>query len=234
MALVLCLETSSKNCSVSICKDGQVLFVKEYYDENYCHGEQLHVLIQDMLMESAIPINSFDAFALSAGPGSYTGLRIGAAAIKGFSFVLEKPIVAISTLQAMSQGLLDFQSKISKKYNFFCPTLDSRKGEVYLAMYDKDHKEHIAPFACDIESFNFKQYLDNNSVCFFGPGNLKLQSYISHKNAVFINHDYPSAKHLCQLAENKFKNKDFVDAAYFEPAYLKDFVPTKPRVTTNQ
>jgi len=226
MALILCLETSSKNCSVAISKNGESILVNEKFDHNYCHGEQLHVLIQDILLESSISLNSFDAFALSSGPGSYTGLRIGAAAIKGFSFALEKPIIAISTLEAMSRG---FKSVNSRKYNFLCPTLDSRKGEVYLAMYDEEHKEHIAPFACDIENFNFKQYLENNTMCFFGPGTLKLESHISHSNAIFLNQDYPSAKHLCQLAAYKFKHKDFVDNAYFEPAYLKDFVPTKPK-----
>ena len=230
MALILCLETSSKNCSVAISKNGENILVREKFDHNYCHGEQLHVLIQDILIESSISINSFDAFALSSGPGSYTGLRIGAAAIKGFSFALEKPIIAISTLQAMSRG---FQNTNSTQYTFLCPILDSRKGEVYLAMYDKEHKEHIAPFACDIESFNFKQYLKDNTICFFGPGNLKLQSYISHPNAIFLNQDYPTAKNLCQLAEHKFKHKDFEDAAYFEPSYLKNFVPTKPKNITN-
>ena len=230
MALILCLETSSKNCSVAISKNGENILVREKFDHNYCHGEQLHVLIQDILIESSISINSFDAFALSSGPGSYTGLRIGAAAIKGFSFALEKPIIAISTLEAMSRS---FQSTNSMQYTFLCPILDSRKGEVYLAMYDKEHKEHIAPFACDIESFNFKQYLKDNTICFFGPGNLKLQSYISHQNAIFLNQDYPTAKNLCQLAEHKFKHKDFEDAAYFEPSYLKNFVPTKPKTITN-
>ena len=230
MALILCLETSSKNCSVAISKDGECILVHEKFDNNYCHGEQLHVLIQDLLIESSISINSFDAFALSSGPGSYTGLRIGAAAVKGFSFALEKPIIAVSTLKAMSRG---FQNTNSFQYNFFCPTLDSRKGEIYLAVYDEKHKEYIPPFACDIKSFNFEKHLKDYTMCFFGPGILKLQSYISHPNAIFLDQDHPSAKNLCQLAEHKFKYKDYEDAAYFEPSYLKNFVPTKPKTATN-
>ena len=225
MALILCLETSSKNCSVSISKNGELFFLKEKFDENYCHGEQLHVLIQDLLFASEIDITDFDAFAFSSGPGSYTGLRIGASAAKGFSFALNKPVIAVCTLESMFSEVINSKDH---NYDLFCPTLDSRKGEVYAAIYSASKKEHVAPFSCDINNFDFGRILKNNIMCFFGPGNLKLQSVIDHKNAVFLNTDYPSANSLCFLSENKFQNNDFVDSAYFEPLYLKNFIATKP------
>jgi len=227
MALILCLETSSKNCSVSICKDGQALFVKEYYDENYCHGEQLHVLIQSLLLESNISIYDFDAFAFSSGPGSYTGLRIGAASIKGFSFALDKPAIAISTLKSMASGLLS-QPNDFKHNSFFFPVLDSRKDEIYTALYDNSSQEHLPPFACNVLSFSFVKYLKNSKVYFFGPGQYKLQN-IKHENAVFLNDNFPSSKHMASLVEQEFNNHNFIDIAYFEPMYLKDFVATKSK-----
>ena len=229
MALILCLETSSKNCSVAISKNGEKIFLKENFDDNYCHGEQLHVLIQELLIDANLSINDFDAFALSAGPGSYTGLRIGASATKGFSFAVDKPIISISTLKSMALGLKNFHFHSVRQYDYFCPTLDSRRGEVYLGIYDKKNREYLEPCACEIETFPFKKYLDNNRICFFGPGIVKLQASIVHKNADYLNQDYPSAKYLCQLAEQKFKKHDFVDSAYFEPMYLKNFIPTKPK-----
>ena len=105
MALILCLETSSKNCSVSIAKNGKTIQLKELLDDNYCHGEKLHVLIEELLKESKFLISDFDAFAFSSGPGSYTGLRIGAAAIKGFAFALDKPVISVSTLNSMAYGV---------------------------------------------------------------------------------------------------------------------------------
>jgi len=233
MALILCLETSSKNCSVSICKDGQMLFVKEYFDEQYCHGEQLHVLIQSLLSDSNISIRDFDGFAFSSGPGSYTGLRIGAASIKGFSFALNKPAIAISTLQSMTSGLLMEAIKFNNN-SLLCPVIDSRKDEVYTALYTDSGEEYLAPFSCNVVSFSFLEYLENNTVYFFGPGKYKLQNIIEHKNAIFLHDNFPSAKHLASLVEEEFNNHNFVDIAYFEPMYLKDFIPTKSKKLTKK
>ena len=231
MALILCLETSSKNCSVSICKDNHVLFFKEYYDKNYCHGEKLHVLIQSLLAESNISIHDFDAFAYSSGPGSYTGLRIGAASIKGFSYALEKPAISISTLKSMASGLLmtgfDFQNN-----GLLCPVIDSRKDEIYAALYDVRLNEFLSPFACDLLSFSFLEYLENHTVYFFGTGLYKLQN-IKHKNAVFLHDKMPSSRDLACLAEDAFNSHNFEDVAYFEPTYLKDFIPTKSKKSIN-
>ena len=225
MALILCIETSSKNCSVVISQNGSPLFLKEKYDENYCHGEQLHVLIENILIEAKMDIADFDAFSLSAGPGSYTGLRIGSAAVKGLAFALNKPVISVGTLESMFSGFINK----NHNYDLFFPNLDSRKGEVYAAMYDMHKKECIAPFCCEINKFDFNSILAKNSVCFFGPGNHKIQSVVSHKNASFIKMDYPSANSLSFLSEHKFQNNNFVDPAYFEPMYLKNFIATKSK-----
>ena len=229
MALILCLETSSKNCSVAIANNGVNFLLKEKFDDNYCHGEQLHVLIQNMLKEANIQLSDFDAFAFSAGPGSYTGLRIGASAIKGFAFALDKPVISISTLESMTSGLLIGNLIKNQQYNLFCPTLDSRKGEVYLGFYDNNMTEILAPTACEIHKFNFDKYLQENCVCFFGTGSEKLKSVLTHQNAIFLNEDYPSSKNLCALAQKKFQKGTFEDIAYFEPMYLKKFIPTKSK-----
>tara|TARA_B100000902_G_scaffold399651_1_gene471585 strand:+ start:2385 stop:3089 length:705 start_codon:yes stop_codon:yes gene_type:complete len=229
MALILCLETSSKNCSVSISKNGSTLFFQDYFDENYCHGEKLHSLIEKILFENNFSINDFDAFAYSSGPGSYTGLRIGAASVKGFAFALKKPVVAVPTMKSLVCKILNGHKKKYKNKDLFCPVLDSRKGEVYAALYDCNYKEYLAPFACSFASFSFNKYLEKNSIYFFGPGVHKLSSIINHRNAIFLNTDYPSACSLSEIAYSKYKNEDFEDIAYFEPDYLKNFIPTKSK-----
>ncbi|MBF25203.1 MAG: tRNA (adenosine(37)-N6)-threonylcarbamoyltransferase complex dimerization subunit type 1 TsaB [Flavobacteriales bacterium] len=151
MALILCLETSSKNCSVSISRNGSTLFFKDYFDENYCHGEKLHVLIQNILIEHNFSISNFDAFAYSSGPGSYTGLRIGAASVKGFAFALRKPVIAVSTMQSLVSKTISNNSNFYNNEDLFCPVLDSRQGEVYAALYNCDYKEYLKPFSCSID-----------------------------------------------------------------------------------
>ena len=228
MALILCLETSSKNCSVSISKNGSTLFFKDYYDDNYCHGEKLHSLIENILIENNFKISSFDAFAYSSGPGSYTGLRIGAASVKGFAFALNKPVIAVSTMKSLVCKAIAKNNIFHNNKDFFCPVLDSRQGEVYTALYDCNYKEYLKPFACSVASFSFNKYL-KNSVYFFGPGIYKLKSIIDHRNAIFLNNDYPSASSLSEIAYSKYQNEDFENIAYFEPDYLKNFIPTKSK-----
>ena len=226
MALILCLETSSKNCSVAISKDGETIFSRDRFDEDYCHGEQLHPLINDLLFDSKYSMEDFDAFALSAGPGSYTGLRIGAASVKGLSFALDKAVISISTLKSMLLGFKESDPIKGNEYDLFCPILDSRKDEVYLAIYDSEYNEIVSPCACNIYSFDFKNHLQTNKMCLFGPGSYKFEPILKHNDIVFLNKNYPSARFLGSLAEFKYKNKDFVDTAYFEPMYLKPFMPT--------
>ena len=147
--------------------------------------------------------------------------------MKGFSFALDKPIVAVSTLKSLVWGVLnDMLEKEKNEYSFFCPILDSRKGEVYAAMYDHNLFEHLKPYPCDIVNFSFLEYLEKGKICFFGPGKHKLEKIITHKNAIFIDNYIPSSKYLGALAATHFDQSNFVDSAYFEPLYLKPFIPT--------
>tara|TARA_B100000902_G_scaffold387469_1_gene431647 strand:+ start:385 stop:1068 length:684 start_codon:yes stop_codon:yes gene_type:complete len=225
MALILCVETSSKNCSVALSENGVVNFKKEQCEDNYCHGEQLHHLIEELIFDAKISLTQIDSFAFSAGPGSYTGLRIGASALKGLGIALNKEIILVSTLQAMCWGLVNLKNDYHiDGYNYFCSTLDSRQGEVYASIYDLTGREVIAPFACEVKKTLFSDILKTNKMCFFGPGLYKLQNTIHHQNASFLAGFYPSSIYLGFLAERCYNKKQFADIAYFEPMYLKDFI----------
>ena len=230
MSLILCIETSSKNCSVSISDNGKIIAFEEQLDYNYCHGEKLHVLIEKLLRDASILISSLDAFCFSLGPGSYTGLRIGASAVKGFAQALGKPVINVSTLQSMSWGILYTELKKQNiDYDFLCPVLDSRQGEVYTALYDIDLNSHYEPFACNVKEFSFLDLLNTKKVYFFGPGCYKLISEIEHVNAFFLEDFFPSARYLGGLAQIHFNQNKFADLAYFEPLYLKEFIATKSK-----
>lgn len=233
MALILSIETSSKNCSVAISKKTEVLCYKEEFDEDYCHGERLHVLINELLKEYSLSIHNIDAFSLSYGPGSYTGLRIGASAAKGFAFALNKPVVLIPTLESLAKSYLDLYGN-SNEIQFICPILDSRQGEVYAAVYNNTLSVVLDSFACVLSINSFEEILNKGKCIFFGTGLGKVKAVLNHKNANFINDDWlPSARSLNALSYKKFIQKDFADIAYFEPLYLKNFVPTKSKKKFN-
>lgn len=228
MALILCVETSSKNCSVAIAENGNLVASQEEYDANYCHGERLHVLIDQLLNKTCISINNIDALAFSNGPGSYTGLRIGAATIKGLSVALDKNVILVSTLQSMVWGFLnDMPKSVISQNDYMCPLIDSRIGEVYAGFYDSNLTSHISPFPCSIMSFPFLDILKTKKIHFFGPGAYKVKNIVNHPNAFFFDDTSPSSKYLVQLAQKYYNNKEFADVAYFEPLYLKNFVSTK-------
>tara|TARA_B100001741_G_C16495414_1_gene571836 strand:- start:501 stop:1193 length:693 start_codon:yes stop_codon:yes gene_type:complete len=229
MAIILCLETSSKNCSVSISNNGKIQLLKEELDEGYCHGEKLHILIKLLLQELSLSFNNIDALCFSSGPGSYTGLRIGAAAVKGLAMVIEKPVISISTLKAMAWGFFTHESLNNLKEYLLCPVVDSRQGEVYMAIYDNNLSIEVSPFACDVNSFSLTNYLNKCPVYFFGSGTYKLETYQKHKNANFSDTYIPSSINLGVLAQESFDQNNFVDIAYFEPLYLKPFIATNSK-----
>ena len=218
MALLLCLETATKSCSVALARDGVLLHFKEEVSEKYSHSEQLTLFIESLLQEQRIELSDLDAIAVSKGPGSYTGLRIGVSTAKGLCYALDKPLIGVSTLEAMASGM---EKKIPNK--LYCPMIDARRMEVYMAFFQAgkqltDIKAHI------VETNSFSKMLAKKKVLFFGDGAEKCQGLISHVNATFITDVYPSAKDMVALAENAFMQKQFENIAYFEPYYLKDFV----------
>ena len=223
MALILGIETATKNCSVALFKDGIVIAEKEYISDGYSHAEQLTLFIQQVIDSAKITLKKIDAVALSMGPGSYTGLRIGTSTAKGLCYALDIPLIAISTLKAMA-----FAMAKNEKSAIYCPMIDARRMEVFSALYDVNNKQLRGVQADVVDENTYVEFLANE-IIFFGDGSLKCQEIINHKNAKFILGINPSAKNLGILAKAKFENKDFEDVAYFEPYYLKDFVAGKKK-----
>ena len=223
MALILNLETATTNCSVSIAKDGKTLAIKEHDTPNYSHSEQLHVFIQEVVKETSISLVDIDAIAVSKGPGSYTGLRIGVSAAKGLCFSLDVPLISIETLKSMAS-----QEK-STGYDFIIPLLDARRMEVYSKVFDNQLNEIRETKAEIVDENAFKNYLDKGKVLLLGSGAEKCKEVLESQNLNYAVNAVPSAKQMSQLSFEKFQNKDFEDVAYFEPYYLKDFILQTPK-----
>lgn len=223
LAIILNIETATKNCSASISKNGELIAFRELNDGNYSHGENLHVFIEELTKETNISFQDFDAIAVSKGPGSFTGLRIGVSSAKGLSFSLDKPLISISTLASLANSL-----EIEKDA-VIIPLLDARRMEVYAAVFNNKH-EQIRKIQADIIDENsFSTYLEKGKVYFLGDGAEKCKEIITHESAIFLDGYFPSAKQMAALSHEKYQNNDFEDVAYFEPFYLKDFLITKPK-----
>lgn len=220
MALILNIETATTNCSVSISKEGKTVFLKEDNNKNYSHAESLHVFIDAVLKESKVNVADIDAVAVSKGPGSYTGLRIGVSAAKGLCFALNKPLISVSTLEALA-----YQVQIEN--GVIISMLDARRMEVYSTVFDRNYNQIRDTDAQILDKNSFNDYLESGKVYFIGSGVEKTKELITHSNAVFIIEKYPSAMQMGGLAYEKYKISDFEDVAYFEPYYLKDFVALK-------
>ena len=217
--MILCLETATTNCSVALSINGQELALKEDYDVKYSHAERLHRYIEEVLAFAKVKKEQLTAIAVSKGPGSYTGLRIGVSAAKGLCYALDIPLISIPTLDSLS-----YQVKEANTGSYIIPMLDSRRMEVYSAIYYASHKQLRETQAQILESHSFESYLEQGEVYFIGNGVAKFKEICQHPNAVFVDDKLPSAKELCSLSYKKFTESDFEDVAYFEPYYLKDFI----------
>lgn len=222
MALILNIETTTTNCSVSLSKEGETLLLKEDYDTNYSHAERLHTFIATILKEANVEGKDLDAIAVSKGPGSYTGLRIGVSAAKGLCFALDIPLIAVSTLEALAH-------QVKAESGVVIPMLDARRMEVFSAVFTSGYNLVRAIEAQILDADAFTSYLNNDKVYFIGNGVEKTKTLITHKNAVFIEGKLPSASTMGAIAYAKYKKSDTEDVAYFEPFYLKDFVALKPK-----
>jgi len=223
MAIILTLDTSTKNCSVALFNGNKIIAFKEQNSDDYTHAEQLTLFIEEVIKSANLTLKEIEAIAISKGPGSYTGLRIGTSTAKGLCYALDIPLISISTLKAMA-----FTMAKNHIANIYCPMIDARRMEVFSAIYDVENNEIRKIKADVVDEQTYTNFL-NNEVLFFGDGALKCKEIISHKNAKFLEGIYPSAKDLGKLAHAKFMNKDFEDVAYFEPFYLKDFVAGKKK-----
>lgn len=221
MAIILNLETSTKNCSVSIAKDGVQLCLIEESEESYAHGEKLNQFVDWCINGAEIEIKDIDAVCVSKGPGSYTGLRIGVSSAKGFAYGLDKPLLAVNTLDVL------VNSQINKGFDFIVPMIDARRMEVYTAIFDGQGKQLTETEAKVIEETSFED-LQGKKIVFIGDGAEKCKDVLAHLNAIFIQ-EYPSAKNMISFSEEKYLQKSFEDVAYFEPFYLKDFIAGKKK-----
>jgi tRNA threonylcarbamoyladenosine biosynthesis protein TsaB len=219
---ILNIETSTKNCSVSIAKNGALISLKEINNGGYSHAEMLHPLIKEALLESKLTINQIDAIAVGKGPGSYTGLRIGVSAAKGLCFANDIPLISINSLKILAHTIPIDKGNI-------IPMIDARRMEVYSAIYDESFTLIRETKAEIIDKSSFIDELQNHTVYFLGDGAEKCQEIILHKNAVFIKDAFPSAKEMVKLSYEKHKVNNTENLAYFEPFYLKNFVATQEK-----
>ena len=226
MALILNIETSTTVCSVNLADDGKKIIGKETNEQN-AHSKVLTVFIEELFKEINFKIKDVDAIAVSKGPGSYTGLRIGVSAAKGIAYGTGKPLISVSTLQNMAWGA---KNKLKVEQNvFLAPMIDARRMEVYTQLFDININPINEISAEIIDEQSFLKELEDHKIYIFGDGAAKCKSAITHDNAVFIDDMHPSADYMIPYSEQAFKDNKFEDVAYFEPFYLKDFVATIPK-----
>lgn len=219
MALILCMETTTTNCSVSLVEKGKTIALKEDRSAKYSHAEKLHVFVETVVEAARKKLTDLNAVAVSKGPGSYTGLRIGVSAAKGLCFALNIPLLSTSTLK-----LLALQARVEKEpYDFVIPLMDARRMEVYTAVYDRELRLVESISAKILDENSYASFLEQGKVLFTGNGVEKFQEICISKNA-FFKESLPSAKEMETLVKIKFQQMAFEDTAYFEPYYLKDFV----------
>ncbi len=229
MPLILSIESTTNICSVALSKNKKLITLKETDIDN-SHSKLLSVFIEKIITENNLTVSDLDAIAVSKGPGSYTGLRIGVSLAKGLCYGANLPLISINTLKSLAFGYINKIKKFQEK-TLFCPMIDARRMEVYYSVFNIELEELILVAAKVITENSFSEILNKNKVHFFGNGAIKCQDIIKHKNAVFNDFDM-SASFLSQLAYQKYLKKDFEDIAYFEPFYLKNFIaiPSKNKV----
>jgi tRNA threonylcarbamoyladenosine biosynthesis protein TsaB len=220
MAFLLCIETATPVCSVALFENDHLLSLKEITEGNV-HASLLTSLISSCVEEAQIDLKQLDAIAVSKGPGSYTGLRVGVATAKGLCYTLNKPLIAVSTLQGLASL---FMAKNSDYQGLVCPMIDARRMEVYTALYDSDLAMLYSPEAMVVTGQSFHETLNSRQITFIGTGAEKCKTVITGKNASFDLQIHCSASGIGKIAYHHIQNNQFESLAYFEPEYLKEFV----------
>lgn len=220
---ILYLETSSKNCSVAVSDNEKLLCLCEEVSENYKQSESLHTYVEWALEGAGISLKEIEAVCLGKGPGSYTGLRIGAASAKGFCYGLKVPFIAVNSLESMIEPFL------GQNYDLIVPLIDARRMEVYTAVYDGNTGEELSATEAKIlDETSFEEF-KSKKVVFVGDGAKKAKDILNLPEADFKEDIYPSAQYLIKKALARIEKKEFEDMAYFEPFYLKDFHGVKKK-----
>ena len=228
--MIICLETATNLCSVALCDSAGVISVLES-DESKSHASLLTVFIQEILRNNGITAQELDGVAVSKGPGSYTGLRIGVSVAKGIAYGASIPLIGVETTLSMFYGIISgkYFSTGPERNTLFCPMLDARRMEVYYAIYDAEGNRIRTISAEVITKDTFAGYPESQKIIFFGDGALKCRDVIDRVNATFATEFMMSASYMYQPVFMAFNNHNYEDVAYFEPLYLKDFITSKPR-----
>ena len=218
MNTILSIDSATRSGSVALHKDGQLIGLQQYNIDK-SHSSLLHVIIDQLIQNCGLSKSDLDAIAISAGPGSYTGLRIGVSSAKGFCFALDKPLIAVNTLEAMAKQVFN----INTEKVLLCPMIDARRSEVYGMIFDHNLTIIEETEAIIVDEHSFDKYLQENRIIFFGDGSGKCKTILNNENAVFLDNIVPSAKEIGELATQKYLKEDFENLAYYEPFYLKEF-----------
>lgn len=224
MSLILNIDTSTSVCSIALANNGKTVALKES-NEGLNHSVLLGTYIDEILQEAHTDAQALDAVAVSMGPGSYTGLRIGVSLAKGLCYGADKPLIAVPTLQALAKAV----SSRLQEDAWYCPLIDARRMEVYTAFFDRDNRQLADTRAEIIDEHSFAEILAAHKVYFFGNGSGKIRETLTSPNACFLPDVETSAQNMTEIAEELFARRQFEDVAYFEPFYLKDFIATTPR-----
>ena len=227
MSVILQIETATTSCSVALAVDSKVVAFKQINERNI-HAEVITLFIDELIASANLTYTDLNAIAVSSGPGSYTGLRIGVSTAKGLCFALDKPLIAIETLEAMAYGVIHNDGVTIGQDTLLCPMIDARRMEVYCALFDATGQK-VRPTSADIiDEQSFADELNKHQIIFFGDGADKCEATLGvNPNAQFLLGFVNSATFLTQKAAEKFDKKEFEDVAYFEPYYLKDFIAGK-------
>ena len=232
-ALILHIETATDICSVALSEGDQQLSLVES-DQERSHAILLNQFVRQAAVEAGITLKQLDGVAVSKGPGSYTGLRIGVSTAKGLAYALEIPLLSSGTLENMAHGALSHPEviKLADSYGkqlLLCPMLDARRMEVYAGFYTLKATTFKEVSADIIDEDSYREILDKHRVCFFGNGSGKCKEALTHPNAYFIDGVNPSASSMIEPVLKRYMQEQFEDVAYFEPFYLKDFIATIPK-----
>lgn len=225
MITILQIETSTKYCSVAVSKNGETINLKIAAGQNL-HAGSLTLFIDEVMAQSGMQYADLDAVAVSKGPGSYTGLRIGVSTAKGLCYALDKPLIAVDTLQMMAHGFLQTYPEHN---DLVCPMIDARRLEVYTALYSPMGDELESVTAKIIDENSYAAELRASKITFIGDGAAKCAPVIDNSNASFLTENFNTAANMSALAYQRFQTGTFEDVAYFEPFYLKDFMITESK-----
>ena len=233
MSYFLCIDTATSVCSVVLAHNDKVLSGRESTDE-MAHASNLGVFIKQVMDEAAVSISKLDAVAVSKGPGSYTGLRIGVSTAKGLCYGAGVPLISVETLQIMAYGMYlnaisGFADKLIPDSALYCPMIDARRMEVYTAVFN--HKIQVVKetTAMIVRDNSFESLLQQTQIVFAGSGSKKCKTLLQHENAFFMDDFVHSASHMVGIVLEAYRKKKFEVLAYFEPYYLKDFIATVPK-----